>query len=111
MFLFALGTGLIKKKKTTKKTTFISVHKDEEPLPRRSRSSGGRWRFNLAPDEWPIAALSEAAEAPAKCGGGIKTMHKNPEGQKTGATQQSALFQTDCWIGQSDTQHTRVFIL
>lgn len=55
--------------KKQKKTTFISVHKDEAPLPRRSRSSGGRWRFNLAPDEWPIAALSEAAEAPAKCGG------------------------------------------
>lgn len=69
MFLFALGIGLVKNKKNKKKTTtFISAHKDEAPLPRMSCSSGGRWRFNLTPDGWPTAALSEAAEAPPNVG-------------------------------------------
>lgn len=42
------------------KNIFISLLKDEV-LSTSSSSSG--WRFNLSPDEWPTASLSEAAEA------------------------------------------------
>lgn len=62
-------------KKTKKKKTFIPPHKDEALSTCSSSSSSSGWRFNLSPDEWPTASLSEAAEAEFK-GNSVVRMQK-----------------------------------